>query len=56
MKPWIPKFKYIPPRRRERERPALRLPLYEEQTPIYSQEDEEKKEQEANRGVIIIQM
>jgi len=54
VKLWIPKFKYIPPRKRE-ERPALRLPLYKEQTPIYSQEDEKEK-QEADRGVIIIQM
>ena len=55
MKLWIPKLKYIPTKKREQERPALRLPLYKEETPIYSQEDE-KEEQEADRGVIIIQM
>ncbi len=54
MKLWIPKFKYIPPKKRE-ERPALRLPLYRERTPAYSQEDETEK-QETDRGVIIIQM
>ena len=54
MQLWIPKFNYIPPRKRKEARPVLRLPLYKEQAPVYSQEDEKKEK--VQRGVIEIQM